>query len=549
MKRLGKLGDKLKGDHDGDDPNRSALFGSKSKSRSPAPQSSNPYAQPTGAPDPYTQAKIDVGDPYTRAKMNVGGLPASPRGGRPPANGPPAYGGPPGQGYGADNKYGPPQDSYGGGGGGYGGARGGGGGYGGYGGGSGGAGDRYGGGGGGGGGYGSDRYGGGGGYQSQGNPSGASRYGPGGYGGLGRTTSNDTTTTDDNRDALFGGAKQRFEQQSQQSGLPPAYGEESSSGGYGDTSNQGGYGAYQDRQLTAEEEEEEDIAGTKQEVRFIKQQDVSSTRNALRIAAEAEETGRNTLARLGAQGERIHNTEKNLDLAANQNRTAEAKARELKTLNKSMFAVHVANPFTGAARRQKRDEDILNKHQDEREERDKSRQAAFESSARMDRKFRDLQGGGGGAPGSQQKATLAERAKYQFEADSEDDEMENEIDGNLDALTGAAGRLNMLARATGEEIEAQNKHLDRITGKVRLCLCLSFACMFWRPFEWDGMAWLTLFSPERSRGRPDPYEQGEAGSDPLGLLIGISMRVLLMLTRVNGVSISTCYSDLRYQFY
>lgn len=35
----------------------------------------------------------------------------------------------------------------------------------------------------------------------------------------------------------------------------------------------------------------------------VKQQDVSSTRNALRLAAQAEETGRDTLSRLGAQGE------------------------------------------------------------------------------------------------------------------------------------------------------------------------------------------------------------------------------------------------------
>jgi hypothetical protein len=33
--------------------------------------------------------------------------------------------------------------------------------------------------------------------------------------------------------------------------------------------------------------------------------------------------------------------------------------------------------------------------------------------------------------GPGKKGTLADRAKYQFEADSEDDEMENEIDSNL----------------------------------------------------------------------------------------------------------------------
>lgn len=60
----------------------------------------------------------------------------------------------------------------------------------------------------------------------------------------------------------------------------------------------------------------EDVQATKQQIRQLKNQDVASTRNALRIAAQAEETGRGTLARLGEQGERIHNTEKNLDLAS-----------------------------------------------------------------------------------------------------------------------------------------------------------------------------------------------------------------------------------------
>jgi hypothetical protein len=51
---------------------------------------------------------------------------------------------------------------------------------------------------------------------------------------------------------------------------------------------------------------QEDIAATKDQIRDIKRQDVSATMNALRLANQAEETGRDTLARLGAQGERIH---------------------------------------------------------------------------------------------------------------------------------------------------------------------------------------------------------------------------------------------------
>jgi hypothetical protein len=64
------------------------------------------------------------------------------------------------------------------------------------------------------------------------------------------------------------------------------------------------------------------------------------------------------------------------------------------------------------------------------------------------------------------KASLAERAKYQFEADSEDEQMEDEIDQNVDLLHGAAGRLNNLARAMGSEVDSQNKHIERIGGKV-----------------------------------------------------------------------------------
>jgi hypothetical protein len=437
-----KFGFGKKGDDGDEDSARSALFSRSSKKSSPAPAASNPYAQPPQAADPYAQDTnkyANMGSvgpsgpsPYQAARQGYGlaGGPGAGRGGLPSGPGPnrgPSGGGSPapaysrapastGSGYGAE-KYGS------------------------------------------GGGYGANRYDG---------PAAdtGSKYGPNGYGGLGRTNSNDTTTTEDNRDALFGGAKDRF---AQRTALPPSHGRPG--GGYsaesGTSGGSGGYGAYgEERQLTAEEEEEEDVQATKQQIRFMKQEDVSSTRNALRIAQQAEETGRATLARLGAQGERIHNTEKNLDLAANHNRIAEEKAKELKTLNKSMFAVHVSNPFTSAQRKAARDQEIIDKHQAEREQRDATRKAAFGSQQRMERAFKEFQPGDVGYRAPQTKASLAERSKYQFEADSEDDEMENEIDSNLDALGHAAGRLNALARATGKEVDEQNKHIDTIIQKV-----------------------------------------------------------------------------------
>jgi protein transport protein SEC9 len=118
---------------DGDeDSSRLALFGNRSKSKSPAPPSHNPYAQPTIPPDPYTQAKMNAGiiprpgppqgqgtgapppaggygglgqPPDSRASYNSDNRFGAPQAGYAGANG---YGGaPPSGNYGRDHKYGP----------------------------------------------------------------------------------------------------------------------------------------------------------------------------------------------------------------------------------------------------------------------------------------------------------------------------------------------------------------------------------------------------------------------------------------------------------
>lgn len=68
--------------------------------------------------------------------------------------------------------------------------------------------------------------------------------------------------------------------------------------------------------------------------------------------------------------------------------------------------------------------------------------------------------------------------RYQFEADDEDDEMENEIDANIDALSGAASRLNNLAKVTGQELDEQNRHLRRLNEKVCLRILGWFPCAY-----------------------------------------------------------------------
>jgi protein transport protein SEC9 len=206
-----KLGFGKKGDGD-DDSNRSALFGSRSKNKSPNP-STNPYAQPPSASDPYNQAKLNAG---------VGGVQRGPspsidrssqaahqtrQGG---------YGAMDGGRYGGDHKYGSTEDSR---------MNGAGGGYGP---------DKY----GAQSGYGADRYGTG--ASSAQSASNSSRYGPGGYGGLGSTDRYKTAVADDSRDALFGGARERLQQNPQPHGMPgqpPPYGAD-----YGQDGQSGAYG-------------------------------------------------------------------------------------------------------------------------------------------------------------------------------------------------------------------------------------------------------------------------------------------------------------------
>jgi seryl-tRNA synthetase len=127
------------------------------------------------------------------------------------------------------------------------------------------------------------------------------------------------------------------------------------------------------------------------------------------------------------------------------------------------FAVHVSNPFTSARRTREREERVLDDAARDRNERDATRAEAWGSSARQDQMSRDLNRAG---VTKGKKKNLAERAKYQFEADSEDEAMEDEIDANMDQLHGAAKRLNHLAGAMGKEVDSQNKHLERIGGKV-----------------------------------------------------------------------------------
>lgn len=56
--------------------------------------------------------------------------------------------------------------------------------------------------------------------------------------------------------------------------------------------------------------------------------------------------------------------------------------------------------------------------------------------------------------------------RYQFEAEASDDEIEDELDGNLDEISDVAKRLKALGTTMGQELDAQNQRLDVIGNKA-----------------------------------------------------------------------------------
>ncbi|KAG8751102.1 hypothetical protein FRC12_012606 [Ceratobasidium sp. 428] len=228
--------------------------------------------------------------------------------------------------------------------------------------------------------------------------------------------------------------------------------------------------------MTAEEEDEE-VEGIKQDMRSIKQDSVQSTRNALRIARETEETARNTLMKLGDQSEKIANTERHLDLAKGSTNRAEDRTDELKQLNRSIFRPVIV--FNKDAKRAREEQRLADRHEEERLEREKAALDVRETQNRLGRAATYGQRSGGddgygegeegissgrrNLPPEQQRARQTARSRYQFEATASDDELEDELDDNLDEIHDVAKRLKALATASGQEVEAQNKRLGKLT--------------------------------------------------------------------------------------
>ncbi|KAI1330289.1 hypothetical protein F5Y16DRAFT_363701 [Xylariaceae sp. FL0255] len=429
MKKFGFGSKKNGGD---EDPKRAALFGNRAGSSTP--QSDNPYAQQP-ASDPYMRednTKYAPMNAYQRARDGLPSGPAASRGGygatpldrndsvSSSGTAPPPY---------SNNTSG---------------------------------------------GYGNDRYGTSSGYGGGNKYAGANSYGnasasgassrPGGYGGMGRTES----ASDEARDALFSGARDRYDnKQIGQGAVGGGYGQSGVSGA-DDNRYGGGYG--DQREMTEEEKEAAEYKNIKSQIHQTTQASLQTNQNSLRYMNQALDTGLATYARLGDQNERLHRTDQLLDQATESHRHAEAQTKKLKSLNRSMFAVHVKNPFTEKRRTAEEEARILQQNQADREIREATRRDKFAQNARMEQTFAGFDREE--APSSFTRANRGDRSKYTLEDDSDEEgaaalEQANEqIERDLEQMSIGVGKLKRIGQAMGEELDHSNKLIERIGTKT-----------------------------------------------------------------------------------
>ncbi|KAI1176653.1 hypothetical protein F4777DRAFT_545414 [Nemania sp. FL0916] len=405
-----------------EDPNRNALFGSKGSSK--GFQSDNPYAQ--AASDPYTEDNTKYAG-MTRYQQARQGLSDGPGSRGPSRNdsvassdtAPPPY---------SDQATSS--------------------------------------------GYGNNRYGASGGYASNNKYAGSSySQAPrqGGYGGLGRT---DSDSTDVNRDALFSGARDRQTQQAAATTTSGSgAGNDGSSYGSSTPSNNNKYGGYgSQRDMTEEEREAEEYRNLKDQIHSTTQASLATNKNSLRYMEQALDTGLATYARLGAQNERLHHTEQLLDSATESHRHAEAQTKKLKSLNRSMFAVHIKNPVGSKRRSEEEEARILRQNQEDREIRESTRREKFAQHSRMERNFAGFDNPD--TPATSSSSNRGDRKKYMLEDDSDEeskaqlDAANDQIERDLEQMSRGVARLKAVGKAMGDELDHGNKLIDTIGEKT-----------------------------------------------------------------------------------
>jgi protein transport protein SEC9 len=154
------------------------------------------------------------------------------------------------------------------------------------------------------------------------------------------------------------------------------------------------------------------------------------------------------------------------------------KQTSSRKLNRSIFRPAIT--FNKDAKRAAQEAKLQSRYDGEREEREKAMMDIRETHNRLGQAATYGRGGdddeeGVGGPGAgrgryRTEQQLAERKagrqRFQFEATGSDDELEDELDGNLDEMSSGLKSLKALSLAMGQELGEQNTRIGRIEQKT-----------------------------------------------------------------------------------
>ncbi|KAF9907736.1 Protein transport protein S9 plasma membrane t-SNARE [Linnemannia zychae] len=230
-------------------------------------------------------------------------------------------------------------------------------------------------------------------------------------------------------------------------------------------------GGYGDQNQPQQGQKAGDVNRVVQEIRDTRQESLNLTRNARRALQDAEESSGRIMTQLNEQSGKLGCIEDNIDSGQIHADNAREKVSELKTVNTSMFAIHIKNPLNSTKRREKEFEEAKRKAAEELAQREAIRSEEYRSKQRLDEamgkgayaRTQSVNNGnsnnGRGGPGG--------RTIYDFENTAEDDAIEDEIDRDLDELSGHLTRLKTSALAINQEVARQNERVTNIASKTQ----------------------------------------------------------------------------------
>jgi phosphoglycolate phosphatase-like HAD superfamily hydrolase len=227
----------------------------------------------------------------------------------------------------------------------------------------------------------------------------------------------------------------------------------------------GGYG--EQRELTAEEQEEQEYQSIVDEGKQIKRDGIASLQRSKQEGYRALGIVAGTNVRLAEQEEMLRNAEKNLDIANAHHKIANDKTSELQTVTRSMFAVHVPNPFTKGKREARLEQAVLERHREERDVAEETRKGGYLAKQQNAQAFEPMMMGRPKPPAPNAEAAAQRRQQLAFdENDAEDVALENDIDKEQDEISELVSQLKDAAVYQGVMVGRQTKLVDVLGDKV-----------------------------------------------------------------------------------